>query len=171
MQKRVLSILLMIVVCVSLVSCGSSENSETVSLDLNSVYEKAFEQGKRIYLARFPDVEDEKIAEKNISSSLIRGNDGSYIKIDYTLSNKYSYGSKKYELQEEMNEALFEMHVNTYFDLAEYINKELGLPDSLYENMLSTNGADGKQVKEFDNIIVTWSFRADSYFQVIYEKK
>lgn len=57
---------------------------------------------------------------------------------------------------------------STGLDHIETINKVLGLPDWLYEEMLSTRALDGRQKETFDNVTVTWSYHPDHGMEVIY---
>ena len=56
-------------------------------------------------------------------------------------------------------------------DSIEKLNKALGLPDWLYEEMLRTRALDGRQKEDFDNIAVTWSYHPDQGMEVIYRTK
>ncbi len=51
------------------------------------------------------------------------------------------------------------------------INDELGLPDSLLEDMSHTSGADGKQSEEFKKIIVFWKYHPDKGLEITYKKR
>lgn len=53
-------------------------------------------------------------------------------------------------------------------DHIETLNKALGLPDWLYEEMLKTRALDGRQKESFDNVTVTWSYHPDQGMEVIY---
>ena len=53
----------------------------------------------------------------------------------------------------------------------EEVNEELGLPDSLYERMVSTRAMDGTQNSEYDNVDVSWTYHPDNGLKVIYESK
>ena len=81
--------------------------------------------------------------------------DGSYLMID-TNPNNY-----------KGNTAFAE----TGLDHIEKLNKALGLPDWLYEEMLRTRALDGRQKEDFDNIAVTWSYHPDQGMEVIYRTK
>lgn len=51
------------------------------------------------------------------------------------------------------------------------VNEELGLPASLFKDMGSTTGADGKQIEEFEEVTVSWKYHPDSGLEVMYKKK
>ena len=48
------------------------------------------------------------------------------------------------------------------------VNKALGLPDWLYEEMVNTRALDGRQKENFDKVSVTWSYHPDHGLEVIY---
>lgn len=83
------------------------------------------------------------------------GSDGSYLSID---TNPYD--------EEDNGIAYYESYT-----AIENINRELGLPESLFEAMGNTSGNDGKQSEEFDKIIVSWKYHPDTGMEVIYRKK
>lgn len=51
------------------------------------------------------------------------------------------------------------------------INKQLGLPESVYAQMEGTRALDGTQTYEKDGISVSWTFHPDSGLEVIYSAK
>ena len=64
--------------------------------------------------------------------------------------------------------------IDDYTDYAAYlslylINDELGLPDSLMEDMGHTSSIDGKQTEEFENVTVTWKYHPDNGLEVTYK--
>lgn len=83
------------------------------------------------------------------------GSDGSYLFIDTNPDDVDGEGIAYYQSCIAIEE----------------INKELGLPESLYEDMSQTTGNDGKQTEEFDEIIVSWKYHPDTGLEVIYKKK
>lgn len=83
------------------------------------------------------------------------GSDGSYLSIDTNPSDLEDNGIA---------------YIEAYYAI-EVINEELGLPSSLFEEMGSTTGADGKQVEEFEEVTVSWKYHPDSGMEVIYKKK
>lgn len=83
------------------------------------------------------------------------GDDGSYLSID---TNPYD---------EEDNGIAY----HEAYTAIENINRELGLPESLFEDMGRTSGNDGKQSEEFDKVIVSWKYHPDTGMEVIYRKK
>lgn len=79
--------------------------------------------------------------------------DSSYLMID---TNPYNYkGGDSSLIEAGLN------HIET-------LNKALGLPDWLYEEMLKTRALDGRQKESFDNVTVTWSYHPDQGMEVIY---
>lgn len=48
------------------------------------------------------------------------------------------------------------------------INKELGFPDSVYAQMISTRALDGVQTYEKNGVNVQWTFHPDNGLEVIY---
>ena len=51
------------------------------------------------------------------------------------------------------------------------INKELDLPDSLYEKMTETRALDGRQNWTNNRITVSWTYHPDQGLEIIYERK
>ncbi len=49
-------------------------------------------------------------------------------------------------------------------------NASLGLPEWLYEEIVSTRAIDGRQKEAFDKVTVTWSYHPDHGLEVIYRK-
>ena len=83
------------------------------------------------------------------------GSDGSYLSIDTNPDDVDGEGIAYYQSCVAIEE----------------INKELGLPESLYEDMGKTTANEGKQTEEFDEIIVSWKYHPDSGLEVTYKKK
>lgn len=84
------------------------------------------------------------------------GEDGSYLKIDTNPYDKEDSGV-------------------AYIDASlaiEEVNKELGLPDSLYSDMTETTWSMGKQSETFDEIGITvsWTYHPDKGLEVTYKK-
>ncbi len=57
------------------------------------------------------------------------------------------------------------------FAVAEKLNKELNLPETLLEKIKKTRGLDGMQSYETDDLIVSWSYSSSDGLFVFYEKK
>lgn len=87
------------------------------------------------------------------SSYATLADDGSYLLID---TNPYDIED---DFDADANNAIIK------------INKELGLPDSLIEDMNKTRALDGKQSEDFKKINVTWRYHPDKGLEVIYKKK
>lgn len=51
------------------------------------------------------------------------------------------------------------------------INKELGFPDSVYAQMISTRAIDGTQTYEKNGISMSWTFHPDNGLEIIYSVK
>ena len=47
-------------------------------------------------------------------------------------------------------------------------HKALGLPDWLYEEMMSTRAIDGRQKESFDNVTDSWTYHPDKGLEVLY---
>ena len=84
------------------------------------------------------------------------GEDGSYLKIDTNPDDKEDSGM---------------VCVDAGLAIEE-VNKELGLPDSLYSDMGETTWSMGKQNETFDEIGITvsWTYHPDKGLEVIYKK-
>lgn len=63
------------------------------------------------------------------------------------------------------------MYTDAYYAV-EKINKELGLPDYVWDDMEKTRGLDGKQTERFEDIGVTvsWRYHPDTGLEVTYRK-
>ncbi len=83
------------------------------------------------------------------------GSDKSYLYID---TNPYD--------EEDSGIAYYESYT-----AIEKVNAELGLPESLFDDMGKTTGNDGKQFEEFDNVKVSWKYHPDKGLEVTYKKK
>ena len=83
------------------------------------------------------------------------GSDGSYLTID---TNPFD--------EEDTGVAYSEA-----YDAIEVINEELGLPESLMEQMGATTGLMGRQSASYDNVDVSWSYHPDTGLVVTYSKK
>lgn len=86
------------------------------------------------------------------------GEDGSYMEFD---SNPWNLPSKGMAAQ-------IDAIIST--GLLEDMNKDFGLPDWLYEEMVSTRAVDGRQKEVFDYLTVTWSYHPDQGLEAIYRK-
>ena len=80
--------------------------------------------------------------------------DGSYLYID---TNPYD--------DEDDGVAYYEAYI-----AIKNVNKELGLPDSVLNDMERTTSADVKQTAVFDNINVSWRYHPDKGLEVTYKK-
>ncbi|MBR3667909.1 MAG: hypothetical protein IKN66_12275 [Ruminococcus sp.] len=163
MMKKVLCIVLMIVMCVFLVSCGSS-------VDLKAIYDDAYKKGKEIVKSYFPEISDESL-ERTMRDGLIYGSDGSFIKISVQFEKSDARTSAMREAEDSYSGILFDKNVRLFGELTEYLNDKLNLPKSLNERIDSTSGQDGKQSQEFDNVTVTWSYHSNDHYEVMYSKK
>lgn len=83
------------------------------------------------------------------------GSDGSFLSIDTNPDDEEDNGIAYYAA----------------YTAVETVNKELKLPDSLFQKMGNTTGADGKQSEEFDKIIVSWKYHPNAGLEVTYKKK
>ena len=81
--------------------------------------------------------------------------DGSYLTID---TNPYDIDNKGI----------------AYYDACvaiQDVNKALGLPESLYNDMMHTSGSDGRQSEDFKKITVSWKYHPDNGLEVTYKKR
>lgn len=104
---------------------------------------------------KLPDLN--KLYQDHCSSTWAKiGSDGSYLSVD---SNPYDYDDGDYRF--------------TYvvLDAIEDIHKALGLPESLYQDMMQTTWSMGKQEETFENIgiKVTWTYHPDKGMEVTYK--
>lgn len=81
------------------------------------------------------------------------GSDGSYMRLD----------TNPYDLEDA-----YEM--DAYRKIKE-VNKELGLPESVLDDMEHTTALDGKQTAETDKITVSWRYHPDNGLEVTYTWK
>lgn len=82
------------------------------------------------------------------------GSDGSYLRAD----------SNVYDLDDYSNWDIMES--------IEQTNKDLDLPDSLYNDMLQTTWSMGKQTETFEKqgVTVSWTYHPDKGLEVTYKK-
>lgn len=88
--------------------------------------------------------------------------DGSYIQID---SNPYDYDNSDYPY-------LSTLYLSNAINAIQKINSKLGLPDSLYQQMIKTTALQGLQSKKYSSIgiEVSWSYHPDNGLEVMYSK-
>ncbi len=77
--------------------------------------------------------------------------DGSYIEIDTNVYDLDDYS-----------------RMSTLTKI-EDLNEALGLPDSVYQKMLSTRALDGRQTHYADGFTVSWTYHPDDGLEVLYE--
>lgn len=84
------------------------------------------------------------------------GSDGSYLSVD---TNPFNWDDDG-------------LAYEAAWDAVKEINAELGLPESLAEDMSSTRGMDGKQTRTYSdkNLEVSWSYHPDKGLEVTYRK-
>jgi hypothetical protein len=82
------------------------------------------------------------------------GSDGSYLKVD----------TNKYDLDDYSNWDVW--------DSIKEVHAELGLPDSLYSDMLETSWSMGKQTEVFEDakVKVSWTYHPDKGLEATYKK-
>ena len=85
------------------------------------------------------------------SSFATIGSDGSYLFIDTNPNDSEDYTDYS---------ALYAIIL---------VNEELGLPDSVFNDMTTTRAIDGTQKRTFDEVTVSWSFHPDRGLEVTYE--
>lgn len=85
------------------------------------------------------------------SSYATVASDGSYLSIDTNPKDKDDYTD-------------YAAYLSLYL-----INAELGLPDSLMEDMGHTSSLDGKQTETFEDVTVTWKYHPDRGLEVTYK--
>lgn len=89
-----------------------------------------------------------------------RYSSGSHI---LTLSSDQSY------LNADTNPSNLDDYYNaTYVNIIESLNKELGLPDYIWQKMLRTRAIDGRQSETCGNIEVSWTYHPDQGIEVLY---
>lgn len=140
-QKTFLFIFIALVSVCVLSSCGGNSGGEIVKEEKINFYEVASK------------VTGETVNADNVPYYFTIGTDGSYCKLDTNPKNLDDYSSSL---------AL------TYI---EDMNRELGLPEYLYEDMISTSYSQGKQTEEFEKISVTYSYHPDKGLEVTYKLK
>jgi len=79
--------------------------------------------------------------------------DGSYLTVDTNPRDKDDY-----------------TEIEAYYAIGDIIS-ELGLPDSLYNDMGHTSSADGKQEESFDDLTVSWKYHPDRGLEVTFKAK
>lgn len=160
MKKYIVSVFVAFML-VTLSGCGNSDKIESLESRLSELeakndtlmswYEDIQAKEEEIEASK-PDFE--KIYESAPDDGTVSiAEDGLSLTVDTNPLNVEDYNS---------SEAL------TYI---EEVNEELGLPDSLYERMVSTRAMDGTQSSEYDNVDVSWTYHPDNGLKVIYESK
>ncbi len=81
------------------------------------------------------------------------GSDGSYLNIDTNPNNQESY------------------YISSALLAIKNVNEALGLPESLYNDMISTNALMGRQTETFSSlgITVSWSYHPNNGLEVSYK--
>lgn len=125
----------------------TNEKGEKVSTLFGNVVWAAIDHGKTIaeIFKKFYEVYSDRM--------ITVADDSSYLMIDTNPYNQKGGDSRLIEAG---------------LDHIETLNKALGLPDWLYEEMLKTRALDGRQKESFDNVTVTWSYHPDQGMEVIY---
>ena len=60
------------------------------------------------------------------------------------------------------------LYSQTGLDHIKLTNKVLGLPDWLYQEMVTTRAIDGRQKESFENVTVSWTYHPDRGLEVLY---
>lgn len=82
------------------------------------------------------------------------GSDGSYLSIDTNPLDLEDTG----------------VAYDSAYDAIQTVNEELGLPESVFEDMITTTSNDGKQTEEFGKLKVSWRYHPDKGLEVTYKK-
>ena len=94
-----------------------------------------------------------------------RAADGSYLTIDTNPNDKDVDDLLYTEVD------LFYKQQNDSMEGIQYVNKELGFSDAVWQKMLQTTSLMGRQTEENEKYRVSWSYHPDSGLEVMYEKK
>ena len=89
----------------------------------------------------------------NIPECAKVGSDGSYLSLDtnhYDIKHSYYY-------------------IDPVDTAIQNINRELGIPESVYQRMLHTNALQGRQTATYGKYSVSWTYHPDNGLEVIYE--
>ncbi len=93
---------------------------------------------------------DDVIATYGASPCIMISGDLSYISID----------TNPYNLDDYFN--------NSYMNYIKALNSKLGMPDYVYQEMITTSAIQGKQSETINGIKVTWSYHPDNGLEIIY---
>lgn len=118
---------------------------------------QAGDHAKTITVTVKPNVNFEKLYDDYCSSTWATlGSDKSYLSVD---TNPYDRDDGDYRYTTVVSDAI------------KKINKALNLPDSLYEDMMQTSWALGKQSETYENvgITVTWTYHPDKGLEITYK--
>ena len=80
--------------------------------------------------------------------------DGSWLSID---TNPYDYDDDGVAYPEA-------------YEAVEKVNRELGLPSSLYDEIGKTRAIDGTQYRDYDKVSVSWHYHPDTGLEITYRK-
>ena len=144
-MKKIVSLLLITILCFSLVACGTSENTETeVATQVATQSPQEIAQNK---LAEAY----ETCCENGVKDYAKLGYDKMSLTIDTNPNDGY------YSYEDDATTAI----VTT--------NLFLELQSSLIEKMSSTRALDGTQTQDCGEYTVTWNYHPDNGLKVIYE--
>ena len=146
MLRRKFLSLVFFIVCISALSlltigaCGNSGNGNMV-----------IEKDSPNFYAIVSKITGETVTPSNVPIYFTIGSDGSYCTIDTNPNNIDDYYSE------------------TAHDYVKEMNAELGLPDYVFQEMITTSYLQGKQTETIGNIEVVWYYHPDMGLNVTYK--
>lgn len=100
---------------------------------------------------RLQQAYDEVYAQYPAATSCYEiGSDGSYIEVDTNPFNIDDYYNA------------------TYVDVLKAFNSELGVPDYVYQLMITTTAMQGRQTETVNGLTISWTYHPDNGLAVIY---
>ena len=107
-------------------------------------------QGQVVTKSKLEKADDAVNAKYGSSPCYSIAGDKSYISVDTNPMNIDDFFYKEYA------------------DILKYVNETLGLPEYIYQEMLSTTSLQGKQTETVNGIRVSWTYHPDNGLEAIY---
>ena len=157
-KKILFTFIIMIFSVILFCGCSLLPNNNTATP--NTEYEQSVTEQNQTQEINFYKVLSVVFEREVTSTTLPNGytisSDGSYCTVDSNPNDDTSLSGKI---------------TNTAIILSVWkVNKELGLPDYLKDEMASTSYLLGRQTEVFEKISVTWWYHPDRGLNVIYKK-
>ena len=140
--KKVFDAFITFICCGHLLLFAACGESTTMSSSDNAVID---------FFAIVSDLTGKEVSVDNVPYYFTIGSDNSYCTIDTNPYNIDDFSS------------------STAMEYIEEMNKKLGLPEYVYQEMITTSYSQGKQTETFGNITVTWYYHPDKGLNATYK--